>query len=95
MGHLVRRDRDCCHRTPVVMLRQQPHGARCRVVMVASISDLDLDVGQLGFVEQMTGELAACARKVRSIGAVLLEHAPDPPCRTKHKREHQEYADSG
>jgi hypothetical protein len=56
--------------------------------MVASVGDLNLDVGQVGFVEQMASELAACTGKIRPIDAVRLKHAPDPPCWTEREREH-------
>ena len=68
-----------------MVLRQQPHGARARVVMIAFVRGLDLDVAELGLVEQMAGEFAAGARQIRPLNAVPLQNVLDPQARAEHQ----------
>ena len=93
MRHLVRRDRDGGNGAAVVMLRQQPDGAIGGVVMVALVGGLDLDVGQLEFVEQMPRQFAAGAGQVRPVAAVLGHDVLHPPLWAEHNGEKQQDTD--
>jgi len=90
---LVRCDSDRCDRTAIVMLAQETHGARSRIVMVALTCDLDFNVGKLGLIEQMPRELAACPRQVRTLDAMLLQDVLDPNARAEHERKDNDQAD--
>src|SRR5581483_9020525 len=59
------------------------------IVVVAEVGLLDLDVAELHLVEQVAGELAAGARKVRAIGGVGIDHAPHPQLRQHREADHQ------
>ena len=88
--HLVRRHRDRRDRAAVVMLRRQAHGERLRIIMVAAVGALDLHLLQSGLVQEMPGKLAAGARQVGPVEAVLRQHAPHPHLRAEHDREQNE-----
>ena len=84
---LVRRDRDGGDRAAVVMLRQEPHRPRLRIVMVAAVGGLDLHAVQARLVEQMARKLAAGAGQIGPVGAVAAQHVMDPHLRAEHDRE--------
>ena len=78
------------NRTPVVMLRRQAHGARLRIVVVAAVGALDLHLLQSGLVQEMPGKLAAGARQVGPVEAVLRQHPPHPHLWAQHDRQQNE-----
>src|SRR5262249_62077386 len=46
-------------------------------------------------VQQVARKLAAGARKVRPVAAMLAHDMTDPPLRAEHDREQEQYGDAG
>ena len=72
---------------PLEVLRQQADGLGLGIVVVAGVGLLHLDVAELHLVEDVAGELAARARKVRALGVMGGDDPAHPHLRQHRKRE--------
>jgi hypothetical protein len=62
--------------------------------MVASVGDFDRDVGQLCFIQEMARQLTTGPRQIGTVGAVICQHALDPPLWSEDERDDQDQSES-